>query len=169
MRVLIHPAIVHFPIALLLFSVILDVIGALRKRATFHTASLYCHVAGVFGGLVAIGTGFLAGRALELKRLTWLADALKKGLEESVLPEFVEQSRRTLEMHTLAGLYGVGIFAVLLFWRLRWREQMRGAALLFYLIGALVAFGMLLVTGGLGGILGHDLAPRLIFFAPGSS
>lgn len=167
-RILLHPMIVHFPLALLFFSVVLDLIAVLKKRTELLTASLYCHIGGVVGGALAIGTGFLAGRTLEIKRLTWLAEAIKTGTNQSTLPDFVEQTRRTLEMHTLAGIYGVGVFAALLFWRIRWREQMRGAALSFYLAGALMAFGLLFLTGALGGVLGHDLSPRVTFFAPRS-
>ncbi len=166
-RILLHPMIIHFPFALLFFSVVLDSIAAFKKRTDLQTASLYCHIGGVIGGVLAIATGFWAGRELEVKRLTWLADAMRKGAQDAALPEFVEQTRRTMEIHTLAGLYGVGIFAVLLYWRIRWKEQMRGATLSFYLAGAVVAFGLLVVTGALGGVLGHDLAPRINFYAPG--
>lgn len=166
-RLLIHPVFVHFPIALLFFSLVLDTIGAVRKRSSYLEASYYCQIGGVIGGLIAVASGFLAGRVLEMKRLTWLPEAIKTGTEANV-PEFVDQARRVLEMHTLAGLYGVGIFVVLLFWRIRWKEQLRGAALTFYLAASIIGFGLLTATGWLGGVLGHELGPRVVILAPGA-
>jgi uncharacterized membrane protein len=55
-----HPALVHFPIALLIGGVILDLWGALRRRESATRAAHGLLVAGVVTGFIAAAAGILA-------------------------------------------------------------------------------------------------------------
>jgi uncharacterized membrane protein len=56
----IHPALVHFPIALLLCGVALDLYAWWRQRADWERIATGLLVAGVLAGVVAALSGFLA-------------------------------------------------------------------------------------------------------------
>jgi uncharacterized membrane protein len=156
--------------ALLLFSVVMDLLGVIRKRPEFHLAGLWSVTLGSFGGLLAIGTGIFAARGLEYARIVWLRETLKQVVErgdyaflEAVArgearltpPPFLEEALKNLESHSLLGLYAVGIFTALTLWRLSRRGQMRGLVLTTYLVGALLASSLLLPLGFLGGQIIH--------------
>jgi len=66
-----HPAIVHFPIALFLAAMLLDLIGILRNNPKFLTAGWYNLVMAAISSFGAIATGLLAvfTMALPLKGL----------------------------------------------------------------------------------------------------
>lgn len=57
-----HPMVVHFPIALLIVSVVLDFGGVLLRRAGLTTAATWCLVLGVPGAYAALFSGFLSER-----------------------------------------------------------------------------------------------------------
>lgn len=54
---LLHPAIVHFPIALLIASVVLDALGVGFRRASLTQAGFYTLIAGSLGATAAVLTG----------------------------------------------------------------------------------------------------------------
>ncbi len=54
---ILHPAIVHFPIALLIVSVVLDACGVGFRRASLTQAGFYTLIIGSFGATVAALTG----------------------------------------------------------------------------------------------------------------
>ncbi len=156
----IHAMIVHFPIALLFFSVILDAVGFIRRRSDLQQAGYYSLLAGAIGGLLAIVTGFVAARAMEIDRINLLREVVKSTGGKGVLPEFADLAMRTLEVHTVFSIYATGVFLALLLWRGTHREQLRGLSLTAYLAGAVLASLLLVRTGFLGGQLGHDFKPK---------
>ena len=56
----IHPMVVHFPIALLIVSVIFDLLALQRPSKSFREASLYALIGGLLGAILAIVTGSMA-------------------------------------------------------------------------------------------------------------
>ena len=55
-----HPALVHFPIALFMFSFFLDALGAITQKKSLHTAAQYNLVAAALSSLATMSTGLLA-------------------------------------------------------------------------------------------------------------
>lgn len=56
-----HPAIVHFPIALIVFSFIADLLGRWFDQPRLRAAGFWALVGGVIGGVVAAATGYCRG------------------------------------------------------------------------------------------------------------
>jgi uncharacterized membrane protein len=56
----IHPALVHFPLGLLLTAVAVDLFGALRKRDDLVLVATWMMLGGVVAGVVAAAAGLLA-------------------------------------------------------------------------------------------------------------
>jgi len=143
-----HPAIVHFPIALLTVAPLLVLLGLLwsAQRRGLHTAALVLLVLGFGGLLLALATGDA------VERYARASPALMAGLRDHELAA----QKATL----IFGLLGAG-FAVL--WVLplaRRRELPRHIELsllvfwLFLAAGGVLALGR---AGHLGGHLVHDL------------
>ncbi|MGZ3600544.1 MAG: DUF2231 domain-containing protein, partial [Ktedonobacterales bacterium] len=59
-----HPIVVHFPIALLIASVGMDVLSLVLRRAGLTTAATWLLVLGVPGALAALLTGKISGSVL---------------------------------------------------------------------------------------------------------
>jgi uncharacterized membrane protein len=59
-----HPIVVHFPIALLIASVAMDVLSLVLRRAGLTTAATWLLVLGVPGALAALLTGKISGSVL---------------------------------------------------------------------------------------------------------
>jgi uncharacterized membrane protein len=53
-----HPAVSHFPIALLIAALIAELIACWRANLYFHSASKYCLFAGTLGAIFATLSGF---------------------------------------------------------------------------------------------------------------
>lgn len=62
----IHPAIVHFPIALLALSILADTIGYFRKVWSADAIGFWALVGATLGGGAAVGAGYLDARRLRL-------------------------------------------------------------------------------------------------------
>ncbi len=60
----IHPMIVHFPIALLIFGFLADLISVVFKKAFFGKAGLYLLIFGTLGVIAAYFSGNIAGDGL---------------------------------------------------------------------------------------------------------
>jgi uncharacterized membrane protein len=91
----IHPIVVHFVIAMVLFAVICDVIGFLTKNARLHEVSWW----NLFFATLSIFIAVLFGQ-------------LEAGLAE---PYYASQA--TLNLHTLLGWVLSGILAAITAWR----------------------------------------------------
>lgn len=84
-----HPVIVHFPIALFIFSLFLDLFGVRTGNRALNTAAYYNLVAAAVTGVLSVITGLLAWRfAFNLEPLSadkWLLFHLVLGVTTTVL------------------------------------------------------------------------------------
>ena len=145
----IHPAIVHFPIALLVASFIFDLIGVVAKDDSFKKAGLYCLLLGLFGAGAAYWTGLEAESVV--KHMPDIADALAQ--------------------HKQAGIMTLVLFGVLLIGRmvLEARPRIRRSGYIVYLLVCLIAVINVLRTGYLGAELveEHGAAVRPVMMKLG--
>lgn len=134
MDTLLHPMLVHFPIALFITSVLFDVLGAWLTRKSLREGALWLLVLGVLTGLAAFASGDVAAEAAE-----------KAGVAESLI-----------ETHEHLAGATVGIFGALLAWRLLLRNRFSPRTQIAYLIVAIVGLGLLSATGHYGGSLVYE-------------
>lgn len=123
-----HPAFVHFPIALVVFSFIADLLGRLLNKPSLRSTGFWCLIAALVGGAITAATGYY-----DFSRDT-LGDTYKY-----------------VDFHMDLGFVLVGAVIVLTLWR--WlvyarRDREPGIA---YLIGALLVVGLTLFQGWYGG------------------
>ncbi|WP_243384561.1 DUF2231 domain-containing protein [Geothrix alkalitolerans] len=143
-----HPAIVHFPIALLMTAPLLFLIGALwpAQRRGIHAMALLLLLLGLAGALLALATGDVA------ENLAHRTPAL----------------RAALDQHEEAAEWTVAIFSILAgTWvlhlgasRFLHRDLSPRLARLLFILWLLVSamgVGAVLRTGHLGGHMVHDL------------
>ncbi len=125
-----HPATVHFPIALLVASFVFDLVGIVAKDESFRRAGLYCLLLAAMGAGAAYWTGVLAEpRAAQIPHIE---DALSRHEQAGIL--------------TLVFTGGLVIGRLLL----EGRPLLRRVGNLVYLLAALVAVVNVLRTGYLG-------------------
>lgn len=130
----IHPMLVHFPIALLSVSVLLDLSAQRWRPEECRVASLYTLVLGLAGALLSVASGAMAEEAVE----------------HSGVPE------RVLEIHETLGFATFWIFAGLLGLRtVVWLGWMRERAVLSLALG-FAGVVVLLVASYFGGSLVYD-------------
>jgi len=144
----IHPAIVHFPIALLTVVPLLVLVGLLwpAQRRGVHVAALILLVLG-FGGLLL---ALASGDAVE--RYARATPALMAGLREH------EQMAQKTTL--IFGVLGAAFLALWALPLLRKRELSRNLDLGLWLLWLLLSAGGVLslgLTGHAGGHLVHDL------------
>ena len=126
-----HAALNDFPAALLLVTVLFDLGGAITRRESLRAAALWTLWAGVIGGWGAV----LAGLKAE--------DALEHG----------EAVHELMETHQNVALVTMGVFTLLLAFKLFRRGKLSGPEeLAFRVLGVAGAAGILW-TGALGGKL----------------
>lgn len=122
---LLHPAAVHFPIALLIGGWVAGVLG--RRHETAAQAASGLLWAGTLSAWAAMGLGLLAAKTAAHVPSAW----------------------QTLNLHQTLGYWTVGLFTALSLWR--WRLGRK--AEIWFLAAWLVACGVLLATGYQGGEL----------------
>ncbi len=123
-----HPALVHFPIALIAFSFAADLLGRLLQKASLSAAGFWALIAGAIGGLFAAVTGYYDFSRLDL------GDTYKY-----------------VDFHMYLGWLLVGIVVLLTLWR--WigfsrRNLLPGAT---YFAAALLMVGLTMFQGWYGG------------------
>jgi uncharacterized membrane protein len=126
----IHPATVHFPIALLLAGVVLELYAWWRGRQELVGIAHGILVAGVLTSVVAASTGFLAFYTLP--------------------PTHTEEAHTIMYWHLWLQVAALVVFASVVLARWRLRERTPSGALR---ITALVATGLLIFGSYLGGHL----------------
>src|SRR5438128_8848406 len=89
-----HPAFVHFPIALVAFSFIADLLGRLLGRQSLRAAGFWSLVGAVVGGAAAAAAGYY-----DMKRDT------------------LGETYRYVDFHMDVGWVLLGSVAILLLWR----------------------------------------------------
>src|SRR5256886_15438866 len=126
-----HAAVNDLPVALLLVTVLFDLAAWLTKRASLEAAARWTLWAGVLGGWVAVIAG----------------------LEAEDVIEHGEAIHELMETHETLALVTMGIFTVVLAWRLVRRARLGGveqAALRLLSVAGLVG---ILWAGRIGGKL----------------
>ena len=124
-----HAAVNDLPAALLLVTVLFDVAAWLTKRDSLKAAALWTLWAGVIGGWVAV----LAGLQAE--------DAVEHG----------EAIHELLETHETLALTTMGIFTVVLVWKLLRRARLGGAEETALRLLSLAGLVGIVWTGAVGG------------------
>jgi len=142
-----HPLLVHFPIALLLVAVGLDLAALAFKRPRLHHIALWNLTLGTLGAGLAVGTGLRAEGVAKHSFAIWQVMALHKRLGVTTL---------------VLGLMTVG-------WRLKQRDRLtvRGRmatlGLSLLMVGTLVwgahLGGRLVYEFGVGGAFGTTESP----------
>ena len=128
-----HPVIVHFPIALFVFSLFLDLFGLLTGKRALNAAAYYNLAAAAATGVLSVVTGLLAWRfafgAEPLAGDRWLLFHLVLGILTTIL--------------------------MLALWAIRARHPIYAARPLsrLYIIVAMLTFAVVTVTGHIGGIV----------------
>lgn len=166
----IHPMLVHFPVALLLASVLFDVLGLIRRDERLHFAAHYTLVAGVAGGLFAAVSGFLAAERMQ-ERFARLREAMAAaggdlqgagapapGFGAGGFPGFDQvrvQMAQNLDVHRLLALAALAVFVALLLWRVSRKGVPEGRSLATYLVVAVLGAGILTSAAFYGGQLSH--------------
>lgn len=122
-----HPAIVHFPIALLIAGLMFDFVGVVLKQRTLLYAGWYNLVLSTFSALGGIASGFLAITLLKVPY---------KGM---------------IFNHMLLALATTFVMFIMVILRVHQHEKMTAPARVLYYLLALAAFVMISWTGHLGG------------------
>ncbi len=133
-----HPVLAHFPLALVLTSVLFDALAYALRRPSLHLVGYWNLVLGVIGGALATWSGYLSERSLA----------------GGTVPAALMQTHRE------AALLALAIFTFLLLARLAFRARgTRGPALVpVYLLLALIGGGFLARTGHSGNRLVFEAA-----------
>jgi len=142
-----HPMIVHFPIALLITSVLFDAASHIFKRESLRDGALWLLVLGLLGGIAASIAGDFAEEAAE-----------KAGIAESLI-----------ETHESLAFVTMAIFGLLFLWRLILRNQFTGQLLAIYLLVATIGVGTLSATGYYGGDLVYEHGAGVNVVSQGAS
>jgi uncharacterized membrane protein len=128
MRMLYHPLIVHFPVALWLTSFLFDLLYARTKQPFFRTASNWLIGLGLFTAAASVISGFVDYLPL---------------VREGVGQAFVDRHK----WHSLTAYGSTTMYLGILLARWRWRPQTTVA----YLGPALVGAVLIAIVGYLGG------------------
>jgi len=142
----VHPLVVHFPIALLLSAVLLDLVAVIFKRPNLHGIALWNLVLGTLGAGAAVWTGNMA--------------------EEIAKHTF--EIHEVMELHEKLGMATLILGTVIVAWRLWKRDQLgiRARAATFMLMAALA--GTLVYGAHLGGRLVYEFGVGGSFGQPAS-
>lgn len=129
-----HPLVVHFPIALLLTAVLIDLLAIALKRPAWHRVALWNLVLGTLGAGLAVWSGL---RAAEVAKHTF-------------------EIHQVMELHQRLGIATLTLGSLIVAWRLVARDQLgpRSRALATLLMAAMV--GTLAYGAHLGGRLVYE-------------
>jgi len=126
-----HPAVVHFPIGLLVLSTVLEAIGFATGRADFSRFSWWSQIAGVLGLAIAVVTGLIAGNR--------------------AIP--TPPGRAALDIHEQLALLTAASVAALFLWRIAKKGKVPPDAPRVYLVALGMSTLLLLTTAWFGGEL----------------
>lgn len=138
-----HPFFVHFPIALVVTALILEIWGRMKDREDLRRAATYNLLIGALFALPSVASGFIG------------ADELLERLRERASADAVARAEAAVKLHRSLGVAVLLALALLAWWRLR--TAGRSAAQL----GALLALTLLVLgTGFAGGNIREAMRPR---------
>lgn len=126
-----HPLLVHLPIALLPFGVLLDFLSVILKREDTERAAWWCLLAGTIGLAATVGSGIMAKNTVTIHTA----------------------AESTLESHEEIAMLVGGLFAFLILWRISCRSKLPEKLRFLYLLIALGATVLMLEGAYLGGKL----------------
>ena len=124
-----HAALNDLPAALLVTAVLFDLLAALTRRAPLRQAGFATMIAGTIGAGVAVLSGLQA--------------------EEHIAHG--EAVHEIMETHEKLALITLGIFAVLVVWRILRERRMNPGERTLSLVVSLAGAGVLVATGAYGG------------------
>jgi uncharacterized membrane protein len=126
---LLHPTVVHFPIALWLAATFFDVLGWWRRKsALYRDMALWLVGLGLVGAAASIALGWID-----------LLDQMRQGVGTGLLLRH--------RVHSWLAYVATATYLVIFVWRRRTGNRMHGGLLALSLLGA----GCIVVTGYLGG------------------
>src|SRR5215210_4192473 len=126
-----HAALNDLPAALLVTAVFFDLLSALTRRPALRQAGFATMIAGAIGAGVAVLSGLQA------------EDDIAHG----------EAVHRVMETHETLALTTLGIFTVLVLWRILRERRMSGGERTLSLVASLGGAGVLIATAVYGGKL----------------
>jgi uncharacterized membrane protein len=124
-----HAALNDLPAALLATAVVFDLLAALTRRPSLRQAGFVTMIAGTVGAGLAVLSGLQA--------------------EEHIAHG--EAVHAIMETHETLALFTLGIFAVLVLWRILRERRMSGGERTLSLLVSLAGAGVLVATGTYGG------------------
>ena len=124
-----HAALNDLPAALLATAVFFDLLAALTRRPSLRQAGFVTMIAGTIGAGLAVLSGLQA------------EDHIAHG----------EAVHAIMETHETLALFTLGIFAVLVVWRILRERRMSAGERTLTLLASLVGAGVLIATGTYGG------------------
>lgn len=134
MNALLHPMLVHFPIALLFTSVLFDLASRTLNRDSLREGALWLLGLGLVTGIAGAIAGSLAEDAAE----------------RAGVPEFLIETHETFAHITL------GLMALLFLSRLLLRNRFSSRAFATYLVAAAFGLAAVSATGHTGGNLVYE-------------
>ncbi len=133
MEIYCHSVFVHFAVTLFPLSVFFDIIALTFKRPKHLFAAWITLILSGMALLAAVATGLLAKANLR----------------------FAPPAKATLEIHQTLALINVVLVFILLFWRIRSRENLPGQGKWPYILISVIAVILILLGGFYGGKLVH--------------
>lgn len=124
----VHPLLVHFPIALLLLSLILEVIALIRTNPGISRAAWWNQIGGTIGLALSVASGLLAEGSVHI----------------------AQDARELFERHEQLAFVTAAVFALLLFWRIAARGKVPPKAPVLYVFLFLLGT-VCMLTGALYG------------------
>jgi uncharacterized membrane protein len=128
-----HPFFVHFPIALVVTALILEIWGRVKDREDLRRAATYNLVIGALFALPSVVSGFIG------------ADELLERVRERAPEDVIARAEAAVKLHRSLGIAVLIAVALMAWWRLQ--ATGRSAAQL----SALVALTVLVLGTGLAG------------------
>jgi uncharacterized membrane protein len=126
---LIHPAVVHFAIALFSTAVLLEILGAVTKKEKYHSAAGINLILAGISIILAAGSGLLA--------------------EQNVV--HTDAAHEIMETHKILGLIVAGMVMLLVAWRARLKGKFSSWSAWTYVLAGVVAVGLMFTGAYLGG------------------
>ena len=129
-----HPMVIHFPIALLLTGVVVDLVALVSKRPQLHRIALWNLALGTLGAGVAVLTGLRAEDVAKHSFDIW----------------------RVIELHKRLGISTLILGLMTVSWRLKQRDRLTTRARTLTVLLTAIMAGTLMWGAHLGGRLVYE-------------